>query len=75
MSREMRIRPSQLISLDADPLTVFLFDRAVTAFGEALLAEIKGIEAKTRKEAESKTKSILRKWLEDRRAGQTSRRR
>lgn len=75
MSREMRIRPSQLISLDADPLTVFLFDRAVTAFGEALLAEIKGIEAKTKKEAESKTKSILRKWLEDRRAGQTSRRR
>ena len=75
MSREMRIRPSQLISLDADPLTVFLFDRAVTAFGEALLAEIKGVEAKTKKEAESKTKSILRKWLEDRRAGQTSRRR
>lgn len=75
MAREMRIRPSQLISLDSDPLTVFLFDRAVTAFGEALLAEIKGIEAKTRKEAESKTKSILRKWLEDRRAGQTSRRR
>lgn len=75
MSREMKIRPSQLISLDADPLTVFCFDRAVTAFGEALLAEIKGIDAKTKREAETKTKSILRKWLEDRRAGRTSRRR
>lgn len=71
----MKILPSQLIDLDADPLTVFCFDRAITAFGVALLAEINAVEAKTKREAETKTKNILRKWLEDRRAGQTSRRR
>jgi len=72
----MRIRPSELIGLNADELTTFCFDRAINAFGEALLADLKGIEAKTRKEAETKTRSILRKWLpEDRRAGQPSRRR
>jgi hypothetical protein len=78
MSREMKIRPSELIGLDSDPLTVFCFDRAITAYGEALLAELKGIEAKTKKEAQTKTKKILARWLRtpgDRRAGQSSRRR
>jgi len=74
MAREMRIRPSELIGLEADELTTFCFDRAINAFGEALLAELKGIEAKTKREAENRTKAILRKWLpEARRAGQPSR--
>lgn len=76
MAREMRIRPSELLGLEADTLTSFCFDRAVTAFGEALLAELKGVEAKTKKEAESKQKNILRKWLPEARPGRpTSRRR
>jgi hypothetical protein len=76
MAREMRIRPSDLVGLDVDDLTRYCFDRAINAFGDALLAELKNIEAKTKKEAESKTKKILAKWLpEARRAGQPSRRR
>lgn len=74
MAREMRIRPSELIGLDADELTTFCFDRAINAFGEALLSQLKSIEAKTKREAETKTKSVLRKWLpEARRAGRSSR--
>lgn len=76
MAREMRVRPSSLIGLDADDLTVFLFDRAVTAFGDALLAELKDIDAKTKKEAHAKQRKILMKWLPEARPGRpTSRRR
>lgn len=75
MAREMRIRPSKLIGLEADALTIFCFDRAVTAFGEALLAELKDIEAKTKKEAVSKQKRILAKWLPEARPGRPTSRR
>lgn len=76
MAREMRIRPSDLVGLEADPLTIFCFDRAVNAFGEALLFELKDIEAKTKKEAQTKQKKILAKWLPEARPGRpTSRRR
>ena len=76
MAREMRTRPSKLIGLDADDLTVFLFDRAVTAFGEALLGELRDIDAKTKREAQSKQRKILMKWLPEARPGRpTSRRR
>lgn len=75
MAREMRVRPSELITLEADPLTVFCFDRAVTAFGEALLAELKDIDAKTKKEAQTKQKRILAKWLPEARPGRPTSRR
>lgn len=75
MAREMRIRPSELLGLDVDDLTRFCFDRAINAFGDALLAELKGIEAKTKKESEAKTKKILAKWLPEARSGRPTSRR
>lgn len=69
MAREMKVRPSELIGLEADDLTVYCFDRAINTFGEALLAELKDVEAKTKKEAQGKTRKILMKWLPEARPG------
>jgi hypothetical protein len=74
MSREMKIRPSQLIGLDGtDELAIYCFDRAVNALGDALMAALQDIEAKTKKEARSKTAQVLRKWLPEARSGRPSR--
>lgn len=72
MSREMKIRPSQLVEVPkGDSLAVYCFDRAVTAFGDALLAELKNSSAdsKTQQEAQVKTNRILAKWLPEAGAG------
>lgn len=68
----MKIRPSQLVELSPeDPIAVYCFDRAVNAFGDALSNELRSIEAKSKKEQEVKTRSVLAKWLpEKRQAGQ-----
>jgi len=74
MAREMKVRPSQLINLDpSEELAVYCFDRAINAFGDALMADLKDIEAKNKKEAQLKTQSILRRWLPEARSGRPNR--
>lgn len=64
----MKMRPCDLVGVsEKDKLARFLFDRAVITFGETVMAEINKIEAKTRKEAESKTARVLLRWLPERR--------
>lgn len=60
----MKVRPSELVEVDGtDPIAVYCFDRAVNTFGDALMHEIKSVDAKTKQESETKTRSILTRWL------------
>lgn len=60
----MKVRPSELVEVDqTDPIAVYCFDRAINSFGDALMHEIKSVEAKSQQESETKTKRILAKWL------------
>jgi hypothetical protein len=69
----MRTRPSELVGIaeTSDPLTIFCFDRAINTFGDALMGQLKGIDAKNNQEAERKTRTILMKWFPETRPGRS----
>lgn len=64
MSKQLRLRPSDLLKLE-DEVEAWTFDRAVLTFGNALESKLQLIarRAKKQKEADRKVAAELAKWL------------
>jgi hypothetical protein len=57
-----RCRASELLHIE-DPIAAYFLDRAVFAFGQALVHELDKCQSKTKEETEQKQMRVLRKWV------------
>lgn len=62
-AKTWKCRPSDLLHI-TDAYTAYCVDGAVAEFGRALEGELSGVEGKNKKEVESKSKRIMRRWLD-----------
>jgi hypothetical protein len=56
-------RPSVMLGIE-DPYVAYCLDSAVFTFGQALKAELEGIEGKNKNEIKRKQDRVLQKWLD-----------
>lgn len=67
LAKTWNSRPSELLNIESD-WTAFCLDRAIATFGNALKAELEGVEGKNAKTVQSKREQVLRNWIPEARA-------
>lgn len=64
IAKTYSVRPSELLGLEPRSLEAYCLDEAVATFGNALSAELEGVEGKTAAAIEARRNQILEQWLE-----------